>query len=58
MECKHSQEWMSAYLDAMDSAGYEGPRPAEPPPRVLAALRPRMLELAGQPNQQTGRAWR
>src|SRR4051812_1270939 len=39
---------MRAYLDEMDSAGYEGPRPAAPPPRVLAALRPRMLELAGQ----------
>jgi probable F420-dependent oxidoreductase len=37
---------MRAYLQAMDSAGYEGPRPAEPVPRVLAALRPRMLELA------------
>jgi probable F420-dependent oxidoreductase len=37
---------MREYLQAMDSAGYEGPRPAEPLPRVLAALRPRMLELA------------
>ncbi|HKP19343.1 MAG TPA: TIGR03620 family F420-dependent LLM class oxidoreductase [Gaiellaceae bacterium] len=37
---------MRGYLQAMDAAGYEGPRPAEPVPRVLAALRPRMLELA------------
>jgi probable F420-dependent oxidoreductase len=35
-----------AYLDALDAAPYDGPRPAEPPPVVLAALRPRMLELA------------
>lgn len=37
---------MREYLDAMDSAGYEGPRPPLPTSRVLAALRPRMLELA------------
>jgi probable F420-dependent oxidoreductase len=37
---------MRAYLDAMDAAEYRGPPPAEPVPRVLAALRPRMLELA------------
>jgi probable F420-dependent oxidoreductase len=37
---------MSAYLDAMDAVEYEGPRPPEPVYRVLAALRPRMLELA------------
>ncbi len=39
---------MRAYLDAMDSAEYTGPRPAEPFPRVLAALRPAMLELAAE----------
>ncbi len=39
---------MRAYLDGMDAAGYEGPRPAEPFPRVLAALRPRMLALAAE----------
>ncbi|WP_431898414.1 LLM class F420-dependent oxidoreductase [Nonomuraea sp. bgisy101] len=38
---------MRAYLDAMDATEYEGPLP-EPAPRMLAALRPRMLELAGQ----------
>jgi probable F420-dependent oxidoreductase len=37
---------MRAYLDAMDAADYRGPKPPEPVPRVLAALRPRMLELA------------
>ena len=38
---------MPAYLDAMDQAdpAWAGP-PAEPPDRVLAALRPRMLALA------------
>jgi len=34
------------YLDAMDGAGWGGPRPDPPVPRVLAALGPRMLELA------------
>jgi len=38
---------MRSYLDAMDSARYAGPEPAEPAPRVLAALGPKMLELAG-----------
>jgi probable F420-dependent oxidoreductase len=37
---------MTAYLDAMDAAPYAGPEPAEPVPLVLAALGPRMLELA------------
>jgi probable F420-dependent oxidoreductase len=36
---------MRRYLDAMDSAPYAGP-PAGAPPRVLAALGPRMLDLA------------
>ncbi|MBB6552614.1 LLM class F420-dependent oxidoreductase [Nonomuraea rubra] len=38
---------MRHYLDAMDATEYAGPLP-EPAPRVLAALRPRMLELAAQ----------
>jgi probable F420-dependent oxidoreductase len=37
---------MRAYLDAMDAAEYRAPPPPEPVPRVLAALRPRMLDLA------------
>jgi probable F420-dependent oxidoreductase len=40
---------MRAYLDAMDEAEprWRGPE-AAPPPRVLAALRPAMLRLAGE----------
>jgi probable F420-dependent oxidoreductase len=40
---------MRAYLDAMDEAEprWRGPE-AAPPPRVLAALRPRMLALAAE----------
>ncbi len=37
---------MTAYLDAMDAASYAGPELAEPVPLVLAALGPKMLELA------------
>lgn len=37
---------MRAYLEAMDAAEYTGPRPAEPLPRLLGALRSAMLELA------------
>ena len=39
-------ETMTAYLDAMEAVGYAAPPPAEPVPVVLAALGPRMLELA------------
>ena len=37
---------MRAYLAAMDAAPYSAVRPTEPPKRVLAALGPRMLDLA------------
>jgi probable F420-dependent oxidoreductase len=37
---------MSAYLDAMDNLPYTAERPTTPPRRVLAALGPKMLELA------------
>jgi probable F420-dependent oxidoreductase len=37
---------MRAYLDAYEAASYEPPAPAEPAPLILAALGPRMLELA------------
>jgi probable F420-dependent oxidoreductase len=37
---------MREYLDAMDATTYAAPAPAEPAPRVLAALAPKMLELA------------
>lgn len=38
--------YMRDYLDAIDGAFTVSPPPAEDPPRVLAALGPRMLELA------------
>jgi len=41
-------ETMRAYLDAMAAAAYAGPAPAQPAPIVLAALGPRMLELAAE----------
>ena len=37
---------MRAYLDGIDAAPYMGPGPAEPTPVVLAALGPKMLDLA------------
>lgn len=39
---------MRAYVDAMQAAAYAAPRPAQPVPLVLAALGPRMLELAAE----------
>jgi probable F420-dependent oxidoreductase len=39
---------MRGYLDAMDAAPWQGPPLAEEPPLVLAALGPRMLELAAK----------
>ena len=39
---------MRAYLDAMDAAQYAAPEPTRPVPLVLAALGPKMLELAAQ----------
>ena len=41
-------ERMRGYLDAMDAAPWQGPPMADAPPRVLAALGPRMLELAAE----------
>ena len=41
-------ETMRAYLDAMEAAQYAGPEPDPPVPLVLAALGPRMLELAAE----------
>lgn len=37
---------MRAYLDEMDAGTYAAAGPSEPAPRVLAALAPKMLELA------------
>jgi probable F420-dependent oxidoreductase len=39
---------MRRYLDHLDAVQYAGPAPADPVPVVLAALRPRMLQLAGE----------
>jgi probable F420-dependent oxidoreductase len=39
---------MRAYLDAMEAARYVGPEAPEPAPLLLAALGPRMLELAAE----------
>ncbi|MBI3786538.1 MAG: LLM class F420-dependent oxidoreductase [Deltaproteobacteria bacterium] len=39
---------MRQYLDAMDSAPFMAFGPPQPPPRILAALAPKMLELAKQ----------
>ncbi len=39
---------MRAYLDAMDQAPYSSVPPCTKPPRVLAALGPKMLELSGE----------
>jgi probable F420-dependent oxidoreductase len=37
---------MRDYLDGMDAAAYPAPLPMPPVPRLLAALRPKMLDLA------------
>jgi probable F420-dependent oxidoreductase len=42
---------MREYLDAMDATAYAPQAPAEPAPRVLAALAPKMLELARERTQ-------
>jgi probable F420-dependent oxidoreductase len=39
---------MRVYLDSMAKAQYAAPEPTEPVPLVLAALGPRMLELAAE----------
>ena len=41
-------ERMGGYLDAMDATPWQGPPLTEEPARVLAALGPRMLELAAE----------
>lgn len=37
---------MRSYLEKMDASPYSGPNPDPAPPRVIAALGPKMLELA------------
>ncbi len=39
---------MRNYLEAMDASPFMASGPAEPPPRLLAALGPKMLALAGE----------
>ncbi|GMQ85824.1 MAG: LLM class F420-dependent oxidoreductase [Acidimicrobiia bacterium] len=39
---------MRSYLEEMDIAAYDGHQPDRPAPRVLAALGPRMVALAGE----------
>src|SRR5258708_5844937 len=39
---------MRAYLDAMDQAPYQAVPPPSKPPRVLAALGPKMLQLSAE----------
>jgi len=41
-------EAMSAYLDALEAAPYTAQRPSTPVRRVIAALGPKMLALAGE----------
>lgn len=41
-------EFMRTYLDAMQRAPFLAVAPAEPPPTVVGAIRPRMLALAGE----------
>jgi len=43
--------FLRSYLDTMDTAPYMAAQPSEPPPRVLASLHPKSLELARE------RAW-
>jgi probable F420-dependent oxidoreductase len=47
---RYERPWsgMRAYLEAMDEAPSSAPEPARPAPRILAALGPRMLELAAE----------
>ena len=49
---KHSYDkprsYLASYLDDMDAAPYSSVPPSAPSPRVLAALGPRMLELAAR----------
>ncbi len=42
------RSFMRSYLDALAESRYTAAPPAEPPPVVLAALGPRMLELAAE----------
>lgn len=45
---QHPLEAMERFLDGMDAAPFDGPSTVEPPPRLLAALGPKMLRLAAE----------
>lgn len=45
---RHPVQAMEAYLDALDAAPYDAVAPATPAPVVLAALGPRMLDVAAR----------
>lgn len=40
--------FMSRYIDGMEAAGYEAAAPEAPAPMILAAMGPRMLQLAAE----------
>src|SRR5215831_13387581 len=44
----HPVATMRAYLEAMRDTPYPAPPPPEPPPTIVAALGPRMMELAAE----------
>jgi len=48
---------MRTYVEAMDASMYMAPAPADPPPTVLAALGPKMLELAASHTQGAHPYW-
>lgn len=48
LDYSHPLRDMSEYLDAMDASPFTGQGPTERPPRVLAALGPRMLALSAE----------
>ncbi len=48
LDYDHPMSFLRSYLDAMSSAMYTSVSPADPVPVVLAALGPKMLELAAE----------
>ena len=48
LEWDHPVERMRSYLDRMDATRANSPEPLVPAPRLLAALRPRMLALSAE----------
>lgn len=48
LEYRRPLATMRTYLDAYDASIYVGPTPTQPVPRLLAALGPKMIELAAE----------